>query len=446
VALKKLIFKSGVNKENTRYTSENGWYECDKVRFRQGTPEKIGGWTKYSYTPYLGVCRALFSWVTLSSKKLIAVGTNLKYYVVFTGNTYDITPIRSTATLTNPFSTTDTLTLVTVTDVAHGCTTGDFVNFSGASTVGGLDLNGNYQVTVLTNDTYTITASSPATATNPAGGGTVTAKYEITVGLDIQQPFYGWGAGFWGYSTWGTGAGTVKQLRLWSQFNFGEDLLFGYRGGELYIYYGSDPSGNLNTRGVLVSGIVGASDVPSVQNYTTVSDISRFVFAFGCNDYGSAVLNPMLIRWSDQEDYLNWTPAPTNQAGSLQLSHGSEIITVLQARQEILVWTDTSLYSLQYVGAPIVWGSTLVADNVSIISPNAVAYANGVAYWMGAEKFYKYDGTASTLSCDLRRHVFGDLDPDQTYQVVAGTNEGFNEVWWFYPSRGSTVVNRYVII
>jgi hypothetical protein len=443
--LKKLLFKPGVNRENTRYTSENGWYECDKIRFRQGTPEKIGGWVKYTTEAYLGVCRALFAWVTLDSKKLLAIGTNLKYYIGFTNAIYDITPLRGSATLTNPFDTTNTSPIVLVTDVAHGCITGDYVTFSGASTVGGLNLNNEYVVTVVTGDTYTITASSPANATATGGGAAVLAEYQINVGLAVQQPFYGWGSGYWGFGPWGTGAGTVQEIRTWSQFNFGEDLIFGPRYGGIYIWYGADAAAGFITRGVLISSIIGASDVPTTQHYITVSDVSRFIFAFGCNDYGSATADPMLIRWSDQEDYLNWTPAPTNQAGSLRLSHGSEISTILQVRQEILVWTDSSLYSLQYVGAPIVWGSTLLADNISCISPNGVTYANGIAFWMGTDKFYRYDGKADTLPCDLRQYVFSDINTDQPYQVFAGTNEGFNEVWWFYPSADSDSVNKYVV-
>ena len=443
--LKKLLFKPGVNRENTRYTSENGWYECDKIRFRQGTPEKIGGWVKYTTETYLGVCRALFAWVTLDSKKLLAIGTNLKYYIGFTNAIYDITPLRGSATLIDPFDTTDTSPIVLVTDVSHGCITGDYVTFSGASAVAGLDLNNEYVVTVVTGDTYTITASSPANATATGGGAAVLAEYQINVGLAVQQPFYGWGSGYWGFGPWGTGAGTVQEIRTWSQFNFGEDLIFGPRYGGIYIWYGADAAAGFITRGVLISSIIGASDVPTTQHYITVSDTSRFVFAFGCNDYGSATADPMLIRWSDQEDYLNWTPAPTNQAGSLRLSHGSEISTVLQVRQEILIWTDSSLYSLQYVGAPIVWGSTLLADNISCISPNGVTYANGIAFWMGTDKFYRYDGKADTLPCDLRQYVFSDINTDQPYQVFAGTNEGFNEVWWFYPSADSDSVNKYVV-
>ena len=442
--LKKLIFKPGVNRENTRYTSENGWYECDKIRFRQGTPEKIGGWVKYTTEAYLGVCRALFSWATLNSKKLLAIGTNLKYYVGFTNSIYDITPIRGTATLTDPFDTTNASPIVLVTDAGHDCNTGDFVTFSGATTVGGLNLNNEYQVTVLSVNTYNITAASSATST-ATGGGTVTAEYQISAGLAIQQPTYGWGSGSWGLGTWGSGEGGVQEIRTWSQFNFGEDLIFGPRYGDIYIWFGADADTGFATRGVLISSLVGASDVPTIQRYLTVSDSSRFVFAFGCTDIGSATADPMLIRWSDQEDYLNWTPAPTNQAGSLRLSIGSEIITILQSRQEILVWTDVALYSLQYVGAPIVWGSTLLADNISCISPNAVAYANGMAFWMGTDKFYKYDGRANTLPCDLRQYVFSDINLTQPYQICAGTNEGFNEVWWFYPSAGSDIVNRYVI-
>ena len=443
--LKKLLFKPGVNRENTRYTSENGWYECDKIRFRQGTPEKIGGWVKYTTEAYLGVCRALFAWVTLDSKKLLAIGTNLKYYIGFTNAIYDITPLRGSATLTNPFDTTDTSPIVLVTDVSHGCITGDYVTFSGASAVAGLDLNNEYVVTVVTGDTYTITASSPANATATGGGAAVLAEYQINVGLAVQQPFYGWGSGYWGFGPWGTGAGTVQEIRTWSQFNFGEDLIFGPRYGGIYIWYGADAAAGFMDRGILISSIIGASDVPTTQHYITVSDVSRFVFAFGCNDYGSATADPMLIRWSDQEDYLNWTPAPTNQAGSLRLSHGSEISTALQVRQEILIWTDSSLYSLQYVGAPIVWGSTLLADNISCISPNGVTYANGIAFWMGTDKFYRYDGKADTLPCDLRQYVFSDINTDQPYQVFAGTNEGFNEVWWFYPSADSDSVNKYVV-
>ena len=439
--LKKVLLKPGVNRENTRYTNEGGWYESDKIRFRQGTPEKIGGWQRISSYTFLGVCRSLWDWVTLSGQNLVGVGTNLKFYIERGGQYYDLTPIRSTVVLTNPFTTTNGSPTVSVADTAHGCVTGDFVTFSGASAVGGLTLNNEYQVTVTNANAYTITASSNATST-ATGGGTVTAAYQLNTGNEIVVPLTGWGAGAWGAGPWGEGDVTNVPIRLWSQSNFGENLIFAYRGGPICYWYASTGT---SVRGVLLENEVGASDVPTVVNDVFVSDTSRFVFAFGCSELGSSTLDPMLVRWSNQEDPLMWTPAATNQAGSLRLSHGSEIITALQSRQEILVWTDSTLYSLQYLGAPEVWGSQLLGDNLSIASPNAVAFAGGVSYWMGVDKFYKYDGTVATLNCDLRKFVFNDINTLQRGQFFASTNEGFNEVWWFYCTADSDTIDRYVV-
>jgi hypothetical protein len=273
-------------------------------------------------------------------------------------------------------------------------------------------------------------------------GGTVTVQYQINAGAEFQIPLTGWGAGPWGAGAWGIGSPDKVNLRLWSQSNFGEDLIFGPVGGGMYYWTASK---GITSIGVNIATLYGASDVPTVQNYIQVSDTSRFVFAFGCNDYGSPIQDTMLIRWSDQESVINWTPDATNQAGSLRLSHGSAIITALQVRQEILVWTDSTIYSLQYLGPPAVWGSQLLGDNISIMGPNAAALASGVVYWMGKEKFYKYDGSVSTLSCDLRQYIFSDINLDQNYQIFGSTNEGFNEVWWFYCSKGSTVINKYVV-
>jgi hypothetical protein len=517
--LQKILFKPGVNKENTRYTTEGGWYECDKVRFRQGNPEVIGGWNRLSASTFLGVCRSLWNWVLLDGRNIIGVGTNLKFYLENGGVYNDITPIRETVTLTNPFNTTISSTTVLVTDAAHGCVTGDFVTFSGATAVGGLTINGEFQVTVLTINTYNITATSQASSTAGPGGGTVTAAYQINVGPEAQVPLVGWGAGGWGLGTWGNGIGSTVALRVWSQQNFGEDLVFNPRGGGLYYW---DAGGNLTTRGVLLNslggnvtftnasptvvtstsnilftegaalqfaattslptGIAAATtyyvfevngltfklldsagnavntastgtgvyvslivDVPTTLNSLAVSDTSRFVITFGCNDYGSSVLDPMLIRWSSQDDIFNWTPDPTNQAGFIRISHGSEIITTVQTRQEIVVFTDSAVYSLQYLGPPFVWAPQLLGDNVSIMGTNAAVIASGIVYWMGVDKFYSYDGRVQTLNCDLRRFVFSDLNQDQGLQVFAGTNEGFNEVWWFYCSANSTVIDKYVI-
>jgi hypothetical protein len=443
--LKKLTLKPGVNKENTRYTNENGWYECDKVRFRQGTPEKIGGWVRISASTFLGVCRSLWNWVTLGNLNLIGIGTNLKFYIERGGQYYDVTPIRSTVTLgLDPFTGNGTTT-VTVSATANGTVTGDFVTFSGSTDTlgpGGTSLfNGEYQVTAAGVNSFTITTST-AVAAGSYGGAAVVAAYQVNTGSEFVVPLTGWGAGTWSSGTWGVGGTSNTSLQLWSQKNWGEDLVFGPRGGGMYYW---DATTGVTTRGVDLSTVSGANGVPTKQNLVFVSDINRFVFAMGCNEIGSSVLDPMLIRWSDQESAIDWTPAATNQAGSLRLSDGSEIIAAVQARQEIVVFTDSAVYSLQYLGAPEVWGAQTLGSNISILGPNAAAIGSGVIYWMGVDKFYAYDGRVQTLPCDLRRHIFSDFNQDQSAQVFAGTNEGFNEVWWFYCSAGSTSVDRYVV-
>jgi hypothetical protein len=442
--LKKIALKSGVNRENTRYASEGGWYECDKIRFRQGTPEKIGGWQRISTTTFLGVCKSLWSWVTLGSLQLIGVGTNLKFYVERGGSYNDITPLRATVSLTDPFETTVGSSIVEVTDAAGGYIDGDFVTFSGATAVGGIaanTLNQEYQISYTSGNSYTIDVGTNATS-SVTGGGSVSAAYQINIGPAFTIPLTGWGSSFWGSGTWGFGTESTESLRLWSQSNFGEDLIFGPRGGAIYYW---DATNGTSSRGVLLSSLGGASGVPTVQNYILISDISRFVFCFGANPIGSATQDPMVVRWSDQEDATNWTPAATNQAGSLRFSRGTEIVTAAQSRQEVLVWTNSSLYSMQYVGAPEVWTAQLVGENISIASQNSVAYSNGVAYWMGRDKFYKYDGRTQPLICNLRKFIFDDLNPAQYDQVFAGTNESYHEIWWFYCSSNSTAVDKYVI-
>jgi hypothetical protein len=453
--LKKILFRPGVNRENTRYASEalgsvntgtnvaGGWYESEKVRFRSGTPEKIGGWQRISSSTFQGVCRSLWNWVTLENYNLIGVGTNLKFYIEKGGEYNDITPIRETASLgTNPFSANGTTT-VTVTDATHGCITGDFVTFTGATGTYASTLNAEFQVTVLTGNTYTITTPTALTA-GSYGGASVVAAYQINTGSAIEIPLTGWGAGTWGTGPWSVGipSTTETNIRLWSQSNFGEDLIFAPRSGAIYYW---DATTGVETRGVALTSLVGSTDCPTIQNFIFVSDISRFVFAFGCNDYSSAVQDSMLIRWSDQESLTNWSPAATNQAGSVKFSHGSELVTCLQTRQEIVVWSDSALYSLQYVGPPAVWQSQLLGDNISIASQNAAATASGIVFWMGVDKFYKYDGRVQTLRCDLRQYIFSDINPLQAGQIFSGTNEGFNEVWWFYCSADSTAIDRYVV-
>ena len=455
--LKKITLKPGVNRENTRYTNEGGWYDCDKIRFRQGTPEKIGGWSPVTpNAAYLGTARSLWPWTTNSAFPYLGIGTNLKYYIE-SGSVYtDITPIRTPVTATGyvTFTATAGNATITVTNTAFGSSAGDFVTFSGAVSLGdavtAAVLNQNYQITSKINaDTYTITLASPLVATSGDtgdGGGATLGAYEIPIGYATSVATFGWGAGTWNSGAWNTGSTSTSDIRIWNAQNFGQDLIYGPKGAPLY--YWSTTGTPLLNRGVALSSLAGASDTPMIQNLMLVSDTSRFVFAFGTNDYGLTDLDPMLIRWSDQEDAVNWTPAATNQAGSLRLSHGSSIVAVAQTRQEILVWTDTSLYSLQYVGAPIVWSSTLLSDNVSILSDRAWSTASGKTYWMGIDKFYMYEGSTSTLTCDLLQYIFDatpGINNDQNAQIFSSTVEKFNEVWWFYCSASSTTIDRYAV-
>jgi len=455
MAVRKLQFKPGVNRETTRYAAEGQWYETDKVRFRRGLPQKIGGWEQLSSNTYLGVARSLFNWATLSLQNLVSVGTHLKYYIEKGGAYNDITPIRATTAAGDvTFAAVNGDATITVSDTSHGAVQNDFVTFSGAVSLGGnitaAVLNQEYQVATRINDnSYTIEAKDTSGSTVLAnssdtgnGGSSTVGTYQINTGNEIQVPFTGWGAGTWSSGTWGTSGSTLAPMRLWSQANFGEDLFFVARGGALYYW---DASSGVTSRGVLVSSLGGASQVPTVANIAFVSDIFRFAFCFGANPIGSSALDPMLIRWSDQEDISDWNPTATNQAGSLSLSEGTEIIQAIQARQEVLVWTDSALYGLQYLGAPIVWGATLLGSNLTLISPNAAVYSNNIAYWMGTNKFYYYDGTVKTLPCEVRSYVFDDFNSQQADQVVSGSNEQFDEIWWFYCSEGATRNDRYVV-
>ena len=456
--VQKIQFKPGVNRETTRYNAEGTWYETDKIRFRFGAPQKIGGWERISADTYLGVCRSMFNWATLGGQNLVSVGTNVKYYIERGGAYYDSTPYRLISGAGDAtFAAVNGDATITVTEVDHGASAGDYVTFSGAVSLGGnitADvLNQNYIVaTVIDGSNFTIEAVDTSGATVLAnasdtgnGGASTVASYEITPGAEYAVPFTGWGAGTWGASTWGSGGSTTATIRLWSQSNFGEDLILADRGGNIYLWDGGIGA-TTNNRAVILSTLPGAdASTPTIVNYTAVSDIFRFVFCFGCNDYGSSTLDPMLIRWSDQEDALTWAPSAINQAGSLRLSNGSEIVTSIQSRQEVLVWTDAALYGMQYLGAPEVWGANLLGGNITIASQNAAAFANDVAFWMGKDKFYIYDGTTKTLPCSVRSYIFNDFNQQQTDQVICGTNERFNEVWWFYCSLGSTTVDKYVI-
>lgn len=466
--LKKLALKPGIQRGSTTLAAEGSWFDCDKIRFRSGTPEKIGGWTLDGATAaatlqppagaFWGVARAMWSWQSLSSQNLLSIGTNLKYYIQTSsgGLLHDVTPVRRTVTIAaNAFTTVSGAAVVQVNDAGHGAQTNDFVTISGvAGPINGVpaaQLNAEHQVTVIDSATYTITVSTAATSSGTTGSATFT--YQITTGGDVYTVGTGWGAGGWGVVGWGlpsmSGVGVSQQLRLWSQANYGEYLMLNPRGGALYMWVpNANPSvfDRAQRLSPTSSGLYQTdADCPTVANLVDVSDTSRFVMAFGCNDLGSATQDPLLIRWSDQENYAVWTPAITNQAGGYRLSRGSQIVAEVQTRQEFLVWTDAALYSGQYLGPPYVWGFQLLADNVSIMSPRAAIQTAGNVFWMGVDKFYVYTGRVETLPCSVWSYVFDDLDRDQAYQVHAGTNEGFNEVWWYYCSSGSTTVDKYVI-
>jgi hypothetical protein len=472
--LQKLQLRPGVNRESTTLANEGTWFEMDKVRFRSGYPEKLGGWTLDPGTTtsalqppagsFWGVARSLWNWVTLAGSNLMGIGTNLKYYIQDSsgGAFYDITPLRDVNTVaSNAFTTVNGSTTVVVNDAGYGGQEGDFVTISGVvGAVNGIPaaaLNREFRITYIDSATYSIVVSSPATSSATAGAATF--SYQIAVGGEIFTVGTGWGAGGWGGNTAGTltgwgdpapaGLGIGLQLRLWSQDNYGQDLILNPRGGGLYLWK-VNPNPLIYDRAVLLSSTSPSpyttdTDCPTVANAVAISDSSRFTIAFGCNDYGSAVLDPLLIRWSDQENYALWSPAITNQAGSYRLSTGSSIVAHQQTRQEILVWTDAAVYSMQYLGPPFVWGFQILGDNISIAGPNVTATAANIVYWMAYDKFYMYSGRVETLYCPLRQYIFGDINLQQQYQFFAGTNEGYNEVWWFYCSANSDVIDRYVI-
>ena len=560
MSLQKLQFRPGVVREGTDYANEGGWYACDKVRFRSGFPEKIGGWIRLSNSTFLGIARALWNWVTLAGANLLGVGTNLKYYIEQGGGYNDITPIRATFTnssspsTANCISTTNGSNVVTINYSNYGGISNDFVTISGANAVGGIsatELNAEHQITYVDLDTFTFTVNSAATSNVAAGGGnTITMAFQIQTGLDTFVVGTGWGAGTWPtyinttlsspftctspgttvtvtqtahglsngnsvyftsisgnvcgiasapfikaipitvvnanaytfstvigsntYTTsnngptggtvvvstpvapfrgWGTAAdvGVGQQLRLWTNDNFGQDLIIAPRGGGIYYW---DATTGVTVRAQLLNNVSTSKGfsgqfVPNRTNQIIGSAIQRFVIAFGANPYdpfdSNTTFDPLLVRWSDQENPYQWVPAATNQSGEYRLNIGSGIIAARSTRQEILVWSDAAIYSMQYLGPPYIWGFQLLQDNITIMSPNAAITINNVTYWMGTDKFFMYSGRVETLPCAIWQFIFDDINKDQAFQVFAGSNEGYSEVWWFYCSQNSNTVDSYVI-
>ena len=469
--LSKLQFRPGVNRDQTNYSNEGGWFACDKIRFRSGYPEKIGGWVKSTPTPFAGVCRNMWNWITTFSDNLLSLGTNAKLYIEAGGNYYDITPLRSVnPTLTTPStdnciqtSTTAPTTITVVIPAGHGTQTGNYVTISGVvGPVGGVaasQINGNHKVTVLSSSTFTFPITGPVTSNSAGGGGTaISISFEIDAGNPVPLNGYGWGTGTWGRSGWGLGSTSpVSQpQRDWWMDNFDNDLVANIRNGAPYIWQrGStvDPGAALSTRAITLQAYATANsyvanDVPVKVMQLLVSQQDKHLIAFGAVPFGSTNANdfdPMLIRWASQDAPGNWTPTVTNTAGDLRISRGSRIVRALPTRQEILVWTDSHLYTLQFLGTTDVFGLQEYADNISIASPRAVATASNITYWMGQDKFYAYTGRVETLPCTLRNHVFQNLNFAQAEQIISGTNEQWNEVWWFYPTADSEVNNAYVV-
>lgn len=460
MTMQKLQFKPGVNRDQSNYTNEGGWYACDKIRFRSGQPQKIGGWFKSVSQVLIGTCRQMFTWITTNSDNFMAVGTNKKLYIDAGNNLYDITPVQHTSTTlgaaAGPFTAVNgssTLTVSYSTDTAYNPEVGNYVTFSGATGLGGnitADvLNARYGYEILTVDTgahtYTIKVTATANGSDTAhGGATVTAKYDIDVGPLVNVYGYGWGAGPWGRNGWGTGSITPVTIfqRDWFFDNFDDNLVANIRNGVPY-YWVNDPS--FNTRAVPLSSVLGASDVPLEVMQLLVSQGDKHLLAFGATAYGSTTFDPLLIRWSNQDEPQNFTPLPTNSAGFIRVSRGDRIIRAIPTRQEILVFTNATLSSLQFLGTTDVFGIQELSDNISIASPRAVVTVSSQAFWMGTDKFYVYSGRIDTLPCTLRNHVFENINFDQMDQIVCGTNEQWNEVWWAYPTANSNTNDAYVI-
>ena len=447
--LQKIQFAPGVDKEGTEYTADSGWFDSDKIRFRKGRPEKIGGWTKLTPSSFLGICRSLFAWASLERVKYIGAGTNLKFYVIEGVNANDITPIRSTTGAGDvTFSATNGSSTVTVNDTAHGAAQDDFVTFSSAASLGGnitaAVLNQEYQVLSVSGaNAFTITAKDTSGSTVTAnssdtgnGGSSTVGAYQINTGLIDYVSAAGWGANPWGDGTWGSGSAlsVSGQLRQFSQDNFGEDLVFNVRNGGIFYW---DESNGLNNRGVNITSLGGASNCPTIASQILVSDNDQHVIAFGANAIGSADQDRLFVRWSDQESITDWTPTATNTAGGVRINSGSQIVGAVQTRQEILIWTDVSVHSMRFIGAPFIFQFTTISSDVSMISPNSAVNARGNVYFMDKTGFYIYNGAVQQIPCSVQEYVLTYIDMPQSFKVFAAENNAFSEIIWFYPKTGS---------
>jgi len=473
MVLQKLEFRPGINTELPDYANENGWSDGDKIRFRVGYPEKIGGWAKKGSNQFIGAARAMKQWTTLDRDNLIGIGTSLKYFIEDGGVFYDITPIRETTGAGDvTFSASQGSSVITVTDTNHGARQGDFVTFSGAASLGGAItaavLNQEYQIqTAPTTSTYTINARAASTGVNQyytggaiddsaalvvatagdtnTGGGSTIGAYQVQTGIDVTLFGNGWGAGVWSRGAWNSRATIVVQseiLRLWQHDTFGEDLIFNIRNGPIFYW---DASGGASQRGIFLKDLTNADASPIVAKQVMVSDVDRHVIAFGCNPLGSNVQDPLLIRFSAQENPADWRPLTTNTAGDLRIGSGTAIVQAVETRQEILVFTDQALHSMQFIGPPYTFGINRISENITIRSPNAAVAVGDAVYWMGKDQFYVYNGNVNQLQCTVREKILRDINDDQLEKIFVGVNSGYQEIWWFYPSLNSNDVDKYVV-
>tara|TARA_R110002050_G_scaffold69662_3_gene150721 strand:+ start:1032 stop:2957 length:1926 start_codon:yes stop_codon:yes gene_type:complete len=469
--LTKLQFKPGVNRETTSYSNEGGWFDIDKTRFRFGFPEKIGGWTRDTNTAFLGSCRALHPWLSLDGTQFLGIGTHLKYYIKEGGGYNDITPIRATTTNGIVFAATDGSSTITATDNDHGASINDFVTISGAATLGGVItagvLNQEYQVvTVPSDDTFTFVARVADTSIgsitttsglNPTpvvanssdtgnGGSGADAAYQVTVGLDTQVGGNGWNAGSYGRGTWNSSADLSVNgltLRIWSHDNFGEDLILNARDGGIFYW---DKSSGTGARAVKLSSLSGSNLAPTIAKKVLVSDADRHIIAFGCDgELSIGTQDPLLIRFGSQESLTDWQSLATNTAGELRIGSGSEIVTAIETRQQVLVFTDESLHAMQFLGPPFTFGISVISENITIAGPLSAIAVEDMVFWMGKQEFYVYGGGVQRLPCTVRDYIFTDFNILQSEKVTAGTNTSFSEVWWFYPSANSQENDKYVI-
>ena len=455
--LTSLKFRPGINREITSYSNEGGYFDCEKVRFYAGFPEKIGGWVKQSENTYQGTARALHNWIALDGSNYMGVGTHLKYYIEEGGQFFDVTPVRKTSTNSITFSATNGSSTITVTDSSHGAVINDFVTISGAVTLGGLVtadvLNAEHQITKIVNaNSYEIVVSVTANSSDSGNGGSgVDGVYQINVGLNTAVGGNGWGAGGWSgvnadLSTFGWGeaaaSGTTAQIRLWSHDNFGEDLLINPKDGGIFYW---DESNGTGSAAVNITSLAGASDAPTIAKQVLVSDLDRHIIVFGANTLGTTTQDPLLIRFGSQESLTDFTPTATNTAGDLRLSSGSTFVQAVETKQQILVYTDRSLFSMRFIGPPFTFGLQELSKNITIASPKAAVAVDDAVFWMGKDTFYLYAGQTQQIPCTVRDKVFLDFNVQQQDKVVAGVNSKWGEIWWFYPSASSEENDKYVI-